>query len=300
LAAYLGHPILLSQIITEPRHSIIHQSYHAEERTVPLNGDGFGVAWYVPHVSERPALFKDVAPAWNSQNLLEIARVSSSHCVLAHVRAASPGNPVQQLNCHPFAHGRLSFMHNGGLAGFDAYRRRLLEGLSDTAFRAIRGSTDTEHAFAVFIDYQVRGVRTSVVADLADAMQDTLDHLEDLRISAGVAEPSYYNFVVSDGTCLVATRHGSPGGGDPASLYYTTGRDMHLENGHYQLDSDLDHNVVLVASERLNADPSWQPVPPGHMLLATHPGRVTLRPIRPYPAVPDPSPDPSGLLLPRR
>jgi len=42
-AAYLGLEIFISSLVTEPHHSIIHQSYHAKERIEPLNGDGFGI-----------------------------------------------------------------------------------------------------------------------------------------------------------------------------------------------------------------------------------------------------------------
>ena len=36
---YRGAPIRLSSLLTEPAHSIIHQSYHSKERAEPLNGD---------------------------------------------------------------------------------------------------------------------------------------------------------------------------------------------------------------------------------------------------------------------
>jgi predicted glutamine amidotransferase len=280
LAAYIGHPLLISQVVTEPRHSIIHQSYHSEERTVPTNGDGSGIAWFVPHVSHQPSLFKDVRPAWNDENLIEIARVTSSHCILAHVRAASPQSPVQRLNCHPFAHERLAFMHNGGLGGFQTYRRQLLASLSDKAFHAILGSTDSEHAFAVFIDHYDQLGNMAGVDRLAEAMQRTLERLEALKLEAGVTEPSACNFAVADGNAIVVTRFMSPGAGDPPSLHFLTGRSLRLKDGHYKMDYGEDPDVVLIASERLNGDVAWQDVPGGSMILATHPGKAELRPIR--------------------
>ena len=116
-ALYLGSPILVSSLITEPSNSIIHQSFHSHERKEPLNGDGFGLAWYVPELTDEPSLFKDVSPAWNNANLLQLARVTRTPCLLAHVRAASPGLSVSRLNCHPFARGPFAFMHNGTAAG---------------------------------------------------------------------------------------------------------------------------------------------------------------------------------------
>ncbi|MFN5875845.1 MAG: class II glutamine amidotransferase, partial [Ignavibacteria bacterium] len=71
--------------------------------------------------------------------------------MFAHVRAASPGIPVEELNSHPFSCGKLMFMHNGVLGGYKQIRRRLLRSLNDTAYDAIQGSTDSEHMFGLFL-----------------------------------------------------------------------------------------------------------------------------------------------------
>lgn len=88
---YLGEEIGVSQLLIEPSNSLIHRSFHSHERTERLNGDGFGLAWYPPGDGAEPALFRDVTPAWNNANLFNLARVTQSRCVLAHVRAATPG-----------------------------------------------------------------------------------------------------------------------------------------------------------------------------------------------------------------
>ena len=142
---YLGPSLPLADLLTRPEHSLIHQSFHSHERVEPLNGDGFGVAWFCPNHGQEPAVFRSVTPAWNNRNLVELARVTESECILAHVRAASPGLPVIETNCHPFSAGPYAFMHNGVVAGFQEMRRKLLARLSDDAFSAIRGSTDSEH-----------------------------------------------------------------------------------------------------------------------------------------------------------
>lgn len=45
---YLGEEIGVADLVTRPENSLIHQSTHARERPEPLNGDGFGLVWYVP------------------------------------------------------------------------------------------------------------------------------------------------------------------------------------------------------------------------------------------------------------
>ncbi len=96
-ALYLGPPVRLSQLVTEPTNSIIHQSYHSHERPEPLNGDGFGVAWYVPDIRPEPAVFRSTTPAWNNHNLLHLApvtdrkstRLNSSHTDISRMPSSA-------------------------------------------------------------------------------------------------------------------------------------------------------------------------------------------------------------------
>ena len=279
-AAYLGHPLRLSQLITEPEHSLIQQSFHARERPEPLNGDGFGVAWYVPEISPNPALFKEITPAWNNENLRELSRVTQSRCILAHVRAASPDSSVQRLNCHPFSAGPLAFMHNGYLAGFSSWRRRLLGELSDAAFEVLSGSTDSEHAFALFCDFYWLRQQQTPLERLADSMLDMIRRLEQLRREAGIVQSSFFNVVVSDGDHLVACRYASRSEDAPASLHYTSGSNLRCEQGKIKLDMDeSDPDVVMIVSEETGPGFCWSEVPPQHLVLAHHPGQVLIRPL---------------------
>lgn len=278
-AAYLGHPLLLSQLITEPVHSLIHQSYRSLERPEPLNGDGFGVAWFVPEISPTPALFKEITPAWNNENLREIARVTTSRCILAHVRAASPESSVHRLNCHPFAAGSVALMHNGFLAGFSHWRRALLAELSDEAFGLIRGSTDSEHAFALFWDNWRRRTETDPMEAMFLALQATIARLEQLKLAAGLHDCSYFNFCVADGERLVATRFSSDHQ-SPASLHYTTGRELRCREGvHLAEPADKDPNFVIVASEETAPGFCWNVVPVNHAVLAWQAGVARVRPL---------------------
>ena len=49
-----------------------------------------------------PCTFTSITPAWNNDNLGRLACKITSPLVFAHVRAAYPGMPVSEQNCHPF------------------------------------------------------------------------------------------------------------------------------------------------------------------------------------------------------
>ncbi len=286
---YQGPPLTIASLVTEPEHSIINQSYKALETEEPLNGDGFGVAWYVPELSERPGVFRSVSPAWSNANLLDLARITKSHCVLAHVRAATPGLPVAEINCHPFASGRYCFMHNGDIARFQQIRRRLLSDLTDDAFNAIRGVTDSEHLFGVFLDEIHDAESNDGVeegAALARGLERAVGRVVALVREAkahlppppGSEDECYINVAVSDGRCSAACRFATVP--EPSSLYYHTGRRYVCDGGSCRMiEPEAGHGAVIVSSERLSEDPGWSKVPPNHVVVVRKNNTAHVRPM---------------------
>ncbi len=284
LAFYLGPEISVSALAVEPEHSIIHQSTHARERIEPLNGDGFGIGWYEHELQSQPVLFKEVTPAWNSLNLTSLAPVARSTCILAHVRAASSGLSVGQLNCHPFGRGRFSFMHNGEVAGFLSIKRRLLAELSDDAFSAIQGSTDTEALFALLMDSPHMKAPDAGMDQMVAAMQQAVDRVETLAEESGSQQPSHLNLVLSDGKQAVICRYATPGFDTAQSLYLHQGGRYHCENGQCSMQahddpSNTDRQTVIIASEPLSDEPGWSSVPLNHFILVDQNHAVSITPM---------------------
>ncbi|OHB78630.1 MAG: hypothetical protein A2V98_06680 [Planctomycetes bacterium RBG_16_64_12] len=264
---YMGPPITLDLLTTRPAYSIIHQSFKARMRVEPLNGDGFGVAWYVPEVSPEPAVFRSIQPAWNNMNLRDLARVTRSPVVLAHVRAASAGTGVSEANCHPFALGRLAFMHNGAVPEFSRLKRQLQQRLSDQAFSAIAGTTDSEHMFALFRDHLAGANGANRTEAMADALEATLADVVQLARQCGITKNPSLNVAVCDGRCAVVSRYTS-GSSQAPSLYYHTGKRYACEDGQCRMvAAEKSHHAVMVASEPLTDEETWTVVPGGQMML---------------------------------
>jgi predicted glutamine amidotransferase len=279
-AAYLGEEIAIDSLVTLPANSIIHQSHHSHERVEPLNGEVFWLAWYADWRADAPAIFRSVTPAWNNQNLLNIARVTKSRCVFAHVRAASPGLPVTELNCHPFAWGPLAFMHNGFIGDFQRIRRALTARLSETAYAAVKGSTDSEHLFGLFIDHW-RGLADEAdpAERLAAAMQATITQAAALAAAAGVDAMSLLNLAVTDGERAVVSRYTNRPAEPANSLYVHTGQRYVCEGDVCRMVGG-ERGAVMVCSEPLSQGPGWRPVPVNHLVVVDADLAVTLRPLR--------------------
>jgi predicted glutamine amidotransferase len=278
-ALYVGPAITVDSLTTRPDHSILKQSLHAEEREDPTNGDGFGVGWYAPEIGPEPALYRSPVPAWNDPNLLHLSRVTKSPCILAHVRAASPGTAVSLVNCHPFASGPFAFMHNGAIGGFARIRRRLEAGLSDEAYAGIRGTTDSEVAFALFLDAYARVKADDATERMVGALTQTVAKIEWTADDAGVTEPSTLNFAVTDGRRAVVMRYATPPV-VPASLWGCHGRRFVCEGDVCRMgEPGREGAATLVCSEPLSHEGDWQKIPPQNMVVIRGGGQAELLPI---------------------
>jgi len=276
---YLGPTIRLSSLVVDPKHSIIDQSFRSQDQEEPLNGDGFGIAWYAPEMCEEPALFRSVTPAWNNANLLELARVVQSPLIFAHVRAATKHGGQSEANCHPFRSGRYAFMHNGDIGDFAAVRRPLLNSLGDRAFASISGNTDSEHLFAVVIDELDRTEATGI-EKLALAMQAAVARVTALAAAHGSGAPSYLNLALSDGESAVACRYTTEDGYDGESLFLHTGRLYVCREGECRMIAPTGgRGCVLVSSEPLSEDKGWQPLARNSIVLVTSDGTTQARPL---------------------
>eukprot|EP00743_Colponemidia_sp_Colp-15_P005046 GILK01005433.1.p1 GENE.GILK01005433.1~~GILK01005433.1.p1 ORF type:complete len:300 (-),score=34.18 GILK01005433.1:182-1081(-) len=281
--------ILLADLVTRPEHSIIKQSHSCRERTPfhdqpqYLNGDGFGIGWYTPD-SPTPCVFTSISPAWNNANLVRLAEKVTSPLIYAHVRAASPGSHIIDVNCHPFIRGQLLWMHNGGVAHFDKLRRRVLMSLTESVFESIQGTTDSEHCFAIFQNLLTKDVEKSSFTpeELRDTMLKTLKVINEMSAEANITEPSLLNFAVSDGKTIIATRYVNNDKADAASLYYSSGTKFEVDSdGVYRmLHRHKREHVVIIASERLTSVlEDWVEVPRNHLVMVTPDANVLLIPI---------------------
>jgi glutamine amidotransferase len=77
-----------------------------------VNADGWGVGFYIPGRAE-PARWRSARPLWAEPSFASVAPVLRSGCVLAAVRSATVGMPLEESAAAPFTDGRWLLSHNG-------------------------------------------------------------------------------------------------------------------------------------------------------------------------------------------
>lgn len=200
-----------------------------------LNMDGLGIAWYTDAATSyvndidgpRPALYKSQAPAINDFNFRSLCENTETNCLFAHIRATS-GTAVTQINSHPFVFGRHVFMHNGAISTFSAIRRDMTDLMSYDAYCNVFGTTDSEHAAALYLTNLTGGgkdtwQKTYPLDQMLQAMVKTVMQIMELqkRIAGDGRRPNSLNFCTSDGTKMLAIRFRNHATEQPPSLYWS-------------------------------------------------------------------------------
>jgi glutamine amidotransferase len=177
--AWLGRPRSLAELVLESPSSLLVQSYAPRrQRYGTVNADGWGVGFYVPGRTE-PARWRSARPLWGDASFASLAPVIDSGCVLAAVRSATVGMPIEDSAAAPFTDGRWLLSHNG---------------------RVDRAVLPASAAAESTVD-------SALLAALV--FQRGPERLADVVREVAVADPAArLNLLATDGTRLVATTWG--------------------------------------------------------------------------------------------
>ena len=108
---WLGADVAVSSLVLDPPQSLRVQSYAPRRQKHGLmNADGWGVGFYDDGVVRR---WRSAAPLWGDASFASVAPALSSDCIVAAVRSASLGMPIEPSASAPFTDGQWLLSHNG-------------------------------------------------------------------------------------------------------------------------------------------------------------------------------------------
>lgn len=258
LAAYLGDPAPLSTLLYDPPRSLqVQASDPREQLSGTVNVDGTGVAWW-DDAQPAPLRYVSDRPPWADANLPSLAPRLQARAQLAAVRGGTPGIGHGTHLVAPFVHGRLAGAHNGFVADYRArIARAALHLLPDHLHASLDGPGDSQALFLLAVSHLeadpgagLAGAAAGAVTEMASlcAKQDTTATL---------------TLALADGERIVVTRAAV---GTASNSLYTLAGGARWPG------------AVVVASEPLDRDPAWTPVPDGHLVDAGSHG-VVVRPL---------------------
>jgi glutamine amidotransferase len=253
-----------------PTHHSLVLAENALAQQSRRHPHGWGIGCFDGHV---PVLRRSAAAAFGDDDFDTTARYVRSHAVVAHVRKATVG-AIDKRNAHPFRFGLWLFAHNGTLKSFDDWRHKLVEAMDWDLRAEVKGSTDSEHCFYLFLSHLRRlGVDPTTRAPgrvAADALAAMVRELVAWSKAAG-ADPPIANFIVSDGRCMVACRLGR-------ELLFSTQKrfceqmdacsrwqeEGDLSCMHPLRDAAINH--ILVSSEAISTEDIWEALEEGELV----------------------------------
>ena len=112
---WLGADVTVSSLVLDPPCGLRVQSYAPRRQKHGLmNADGWGVGFF-DDLSEgaKPRRWRSAAPLWGDTSFDSVAPALRSHCVVAAVRSATVGMPIEASAAAPFTDGRWLLSHNG-------------------------------------------------------------------------------------------------------------------------------------------------------------------------------------------
>ena len=261
---YIGDSIKLNKLF-KPTNSILKQSIHTpftpfqmnNQRDHCINGDGFGICW---RKDSKIYFYKSIKPPWNDCNILNLSDYIESDLFLCHIRAVKPfvRQPcVNEQNCHPFIYKNLSWMHNGQINNKEVLCKYLYDNCSLDLLKHIKGTTDSEYCFFIFI-YLLEEEKKNNVLNVPLSIINIMKECIKIIISL-VDDIVSLNFSIYDGTRILCTRYINSNDENPPSLYYSKNLDIGCKN-----------NNIIISSEPITInDSEWIIIPKNNLILVT-------------------------------
>jgi len=226
---WLGTDVTVSSLVLDPPYGLRVQSYAPRrQKHCLMNADGWGVGFFDGAVPRR---WRSAAPLWGDVSFDSVAPALRSHCVVAAVRSATVGMPIETSATAPFTDGQWLLSHNG---------------IVDRAVLTPTSSAESVCDSAI--------LAATIFARGLDALGDTIAEI-------GMADPNArLNVLAANGSRLVATTWG-----DTLSILR---RDdgVVLASEPYDNDSDWedvpDRHLVEVTANGVTLNPLDHPKGP--------------------------------------
>ncbi|WP_181696676.1 ergothioneine biosynthesis protein EgtC [Nocardia sp. GTS18] len=258
---YVGQPVAVGELVLRGSHSLYAQSWAPLDMRAggTINADGFGVAWWrraeVGMDGARDAVtrYRNPAPIWTDPAVAEVLGQLESRAVLAAVRSATVGMPIERSACAPFTDDHWAFSHNGVV---QEWRTTLPTVLTDLA-----PFLDPSASASMFLH--------------AEALTDAAALWVVLRALLAAIDPDGPVTSPADALRLLVTTvlHHQPNA--RLNLLLGNGSELWATTCWHALSVLVTDDYAVLSSEPYDDDPRWRPIADRQLVTAS-PGHCTI------------------------
>lgn len=197
----------MTRILAQRTRKRKNTPFVKNERDDGPHKDGFGMAYQEKNkwVSYK-SLHNPISKIYDDFNEIQNSPLVIMHlrhnCHLGNSCSIATGQKSIE-NTHPFLHDKYVFAHNGNILYFEKYKSNLRKYISDDLFSKIKGETDSEWIFYMFLTLlqkktqnDLRNVKT---------LHSLLEQL--LEILKSECEEFTANFIFSNGEISFISRY---------------------------------------------------------------------------------------------
>ena len=187
--AYIGSEVPLENLLLKPENSLVNQSLDPERHPqLQLAGWGFG-AWGENLLKpDEPFLYHRPMAAFYDDNVNGIVPSLQVSTMLAHVRAAdyNAKTVLADENCHPFSYPGTPWIvaQNGDVPNWQLLQRELLKHCKDEYLKQMKGNTDTEFLYVLFLSLLESDSDEDVKRAVEELMRLLVQAMKDLDLPA--------------------------------------------------------------------------------------------------------------------
>lgn len=132
---WLGAPVTVSSLVLDQPSGLLVQSYAPRrQKHGTINADGWGVGFF--DADSHPRRWRSDKPLWGDASFASVAPALHSGCVVAAVRSATIGMPIEPSASAPFTDGGWLLSHNGVVDRAVVPRAATVESTVDSAVLA--------------------------------------------------------------------------------------------------------------------------------------------------------------------
>lgn len=268
---------------------------------------GFGPRAAPPLLVSR---YRNAAPIWTDPAVDEVLPQLHSTAVLAAIRSATVGMPVERAACAPFTHGRWAFSHNGAIPDWRRVLTAVAAQFGSPSLLEAESLTDSAALWVILRGLLTDGQSPGGVAEQAtpadDGAAQSFSSASSVAFGASASAISgsaprvtaWSRTSVTGGAHVSGSGGAAAGGGRPpevalrlvtaAVLAEEPGARLNLLLGdgetiwattrHHSLAVLAGEGFVVVASEPYDDDPRWRAIAEGQLVVARV-GRLSVEPL---------------------